>query len=223
MTRIAASAGAAGASWLHRGGVWDATLGAKSIRYRDAIGHLELPLPRLPGRYQAMNAALAVAMLRHQDRLTVPATALKAAVEWTDWPARLQQLAEGPLTQRREVWVDGGHNPSAARRVAGWARRQFGSRPLHLVFASLKSKDARGVLQPFTGIAAHVHTLPIAGHDCRSAEELAELSGELGLYATPHEELAGVLSSIPKDAPVLVFGSLYLAGEALKLNGQPPV
>jgi dihydrofolate synthase/folylpolyglutamate synthase len=223
MTRIAASAGAAGASWLHRGGVWDATLGAKSIRYRDAIGHLELPLPRLPGRYQAMNAALAVAMLRHQDRLTVPATALKAAVEWTDWPARLQRLAEGPLTQGREVWVDGGHNPSAARRVAGWARRQFGSRPLHLVFASLKSKDARGVLQPFTGIAAHVHTLPIAGHDCRSAEELAELSGELGLYATPHEELAGVLSSIPKDAPVLVFGSLYLAGEALKLNGQPPV
>ena len=222
MTRIAASAATAGARWLPRGGVWDASVGAKSIRYRDAGGELTLPLPRLPGRYQAMNAALAVALLRHQDALTVPAAALNAAMDWTNWPARLQRLSDGPLTQGHEVWVDGGHNPSAARRVAGWARGQFGGRPLHLVFASLKSKDARGVLQPFGDLAAHVHVLPIEGHECRSTEELAALSNELGLRATAHEELANVIESIPADSPILIFGSLYLAGEALKLNAQPP-
>ena len=31
----------------------------------------DLPLPRLPGAHQAMNAALAVAMLRHQNAVPV--------------------------------------------------------------------------------------------------------------------------------------------------------
>jgi dihydrofolate synthase/folylpolyglutamate synthase len=169
-----------------------------------------------------MNAGLAVAMLRHQELLPVPPTALSAALGWADWPARLQRLADGPLSHGREVWLDGGHNPSAARRVAGWTRRQFASRPLHLVFASLKSKDARGVLQPFAGIAAQVHTLPIPGHDCRSPEELVALARELGFSATAHESLETLMRGMAQDSPVLVFGSLYLAGETLKLNGELP-
>jgi dihydrofolate synthase/folylpolyglutamate synthase len=220
--RIGTIAAAVGARWLPRGEAWDAAIGRTGIGYRDAKGPLTLPLPRLPGRYQAMNAALAVAMLRHQERLPVPPTALSSALGWTEWPARLQRLADGPLSHGREVWLDGGHNPSAARRVAGWARRQFASRPLHLVFASLKSKDARGVLQPFAGIAAHVHTLPIPGHDCRSPEELVALARELGFSATSHESLETLMRGMAQDSPVLVFGSLYLAGETLKLNWELP-
>jgi dihydrofolate synthase / folylpolyglutamate synthase len=220
--RIATAAAAAGAQWLPRGGTWDAIVERKRLRYRDAQGSLALPLPRMPGRYQALNAALAVAMVRHQDRIAVGEAQLCAAVGWTDWPARLQRLADGPLTQGREVWVDGGHNPSAARLVSGWAKLQFGGRPLQLIFASLKSKDARGVLQPFTGLAAHVHTLPIRDHDCRSAEELVSLAQDLGFDATAHESLRPLLGGLPANAPVLIFGSLYLAGEALTLNGQVP-
>src|SRR6476659_393760 len=56
-----------GAIWLPRGGVWDGIVRQGKLRYSDERGELDLPLPRLPGRHQAMNAALAVAMLRHQD------------------------------------------------------------------------------------------------------------------------------------------------------------
>src|SRR5205085_1112272 len=80
-------------------------------------GALRVPLPRLPGRHQAMNAALAIAMLRHQDRLRVPTSALSAAMGWADWPARLQHVSAGPIVGTREVWLDGRHNPSAARNV----------------------------------------------------------------------------------------------------------
>ena len=220
--RIARSAAEAGAPWLPRGREWDAVLRRRQLRYRDARGELELPLPRLPGRHQALNAALAVALLRHQQRIDVPRRALAAAMGWADWPARLQRLTEGPLTQGREVWIDGGHNPSAARLIAGWARRQFGKQPLHLIFASLKSKDAEGVLQPFGGIAAHVHTLPIADHDCRSPEELALLAERLGFRASAEPSLQQAIDRIPIDAPLLIFGSLYLAGEALRLNAELP-
>jgi dihydrofolate synthase/folylpolyglutamate synthase len=220
--RIGQAAQQAGAHWLPRGGDWDATIERQRLRYHDPQGELVLPLPRLPGRHQALNAGLAVAMLRHQQAIKLPSTALSAAMGWAHWPGRLQRLSDGPLTLGREIWIDGGHNPSAARLVAGWAKREFGERPLHLVFASLRSKDAGGVLQPFVGMAAHVHTLPIRDHDCRSPEELAALAEGLGFSATPHVELSAALAAVPLDAPILIFGSLYLAGEALKLNAQVP-
>ena len=52
-----------------------------------------------------------------------------------------------------------------------------------LLFASLTSKDAAGVLRPFKGLADEVLTLPIDGHDCRSPEELATLAESMGLPA----------------------------------------
>src|SRR5207302_6494299 len=123
--RISEIAHEAGALWLPRGGAWDANASKGKLRYRDEKGTLDLPLPRLPGRHQAMNAALAIAMLRHQNALHVPTSALNAAMGWADWPARLQRLASGPLVGTREVWLDGGHNPSAARQVASWAKHHF--------------------------------------------------------------------------------------------------
>jgi len=216
-----------GAVWLPRGGPWDATVARGKLRYRDQAGSLDLPLPRLPGRHQAMNAALAVAMLRHQDRLEVPPSALTAAMGWADWPARLQQLAPGPLTKLlskgSELWVDGGHNPSAARAIAAHARKHFtGDLPLTLVFASLASKDPKGTLEPFQGIAAAVRTVPIADHESRPPEELAVLADTMGFRASAHSTLREALSAIRSPERVLLFGSLYLAGEALAANGQLP-
>ncbi len=217
----------AGAIWLPRGGEWDATVARGKLRYRDRTGSLDLPLPRLPGRHQAMNAALAIAMLRHQDRLDVPASALGAAMGWADWPARLQKLAAGPLTKLlpkgSELWIDGGHNPSAARAIAAHARKNLsGDLPLTLVFASLASKDPKGTLEPFQGIAKAVRTVPIADHEFRPPEELAALVHTMGFQASAHSTLLEALSAVGSPERVLLFGSLYLAGEALAANGQPP-
>jgi dihydrofolate synthase/folylpolyglutamate synthase len=212
-----------GARWLPRGGIWDAIARQGKLRYQDEQEALDLPLPRLPGRHQAMNAALAVAMLRHQDSLGVPASALSAAMGWADWPARLQLLAPGPLVGEREVWLDGGHNPSAARQIAGFARHRFADgEPLHLIFASLANKDPAGMLEPFRGIAATILTVPIAGHDCYSAEVLADLARGLGFTADPNDGVEQALATVPPGARVLIFGSLYLAGQVLAANDQPP-
>jgi len=212
-----------GATWLPRGGVCDAIASAGKLHYRDEQVAIDLPLPRLPGRHQAMNAALAVAILRHQDALHVPTSALNASMGWADWPARLQHLAPGPLIGDREVWLDGGHNPSAARQVAAWARHAFSDgKPLHVVFASLASKDPPGMLQPFTGTAEFVHTVPVADHASFAPGELADVAGELGFPTQPHDSVEEALAAVPKDARVLIFGSLYLAGEVLAANGQIP-
>jgi dihydrofolate synthase/folylpolyglutamate synthase len=208
---------------MPRGGIWDAIIRQGRLHYRDEQGQLILPLPRLPGRHQGMNAALAVAMLRHQGRLPVPNSALGAAMGWADWPARLQNLAPGPLVGEREVWVDGGHNPSAARQIAAHARRQFNdAKPLHLVFASLSTKDPAGMLEPFKGVAAHIHTVPIPDHSCFSPDDLAEIAAELGFTVDTHEDVEQALEAMPSDARTLIFGSLYLAGAVLAANDQVP-
>jgi dihydrofolate synthase/folylpolyglutamate synthase len=216
-----------GAIWEPRGLHWDAIVRQDKLRYRDRLGELDLPLPRLPGKHQALNAALAIAMLRHQSVLDVPPSALGAAMGWTNWPARLQQLHGGPLfdmlPRGSELWVDGGHNPSAARLVADYARRKWrDDLPLVLLFASLKAKDAAGTLRPFKGIADRVITIPIDGHECRSPEELAILAESMGLSASAKRGLADAITALRKPARVLVFGSLYLAGELLTLNGPLP-
>jgi dihydrofolate synthase/folylpolyglutamate synthase len=216
-----------GAPWLPRGGQWDASLRQGKLRYRDESATLDLPIPRLPGKHQAMNAALAVAMLRHQPALDVPETALRDAMTGTVWPARMQRLSDGPLVDAlpggSELWLDGGHNPSAARAVAEFVQLRFtDDLPLVLLFASLGTKDPKGTLSPFRGLAKQILTLPIPGHDHRDPRDLADLARSLGFRAQPQNGLASALAAIAVPARVLIFGSLYLAGEILEANGEIP-
>jgi dihydrofolate synthase/folylpolyglutamate synthase len=225
--RIADVATAAGALLIARGQRWAIAPDASHLHYRDAQGDLVLPLPRLPGEHQLLNAGLAIAMIRHQSLLGVGQDAFAEAMRATAWPARLQRLDHGPLVERlpagSELWVDGGHNPDAAALVADFARRRWrDGPPLALLFASLKSKDASATLAPFTGLAARILTLPIPGHDCRDPAELAAMARGMGFAASPHPDLESALAAIGEPARILVFGSLYLAGVALSANGSLP-
>jgi dihydrofolate synthase/folylpolyglutamate synthase len=231
--RVGEAAAAAGALWLPRGGRWDAEARKDRLHYRDEAGRLELPLPRLHGTHQAMNAALAIAMLRHQRAVPVPEPALRAAMGWADWPARLQRLAPGPLAamlpQGSELWLDGGHNPAAARAVADFFRAHVPSdRPFHIVLGLLANKDSAGVLKPFANRAAALHAVPVPGHPHHAPAALAAAARSAGLTPLSAPDVGAALGWIARHADrarppiVLVMGSLYLAGEVLRANGQPP-
>lgn len=220
--RIAQVAAQRGAAWFPRGREWDAQLSGERLRYRDVHGGLNLPQPQLPGRHQAQNAALAVAMLRHQQELAVPESAISAAMGWAEWPARFQRLHSGPLVGDREVWLDGGHNAAAARALAETARRRIG-RPLRLVIGSLRSKDPIALLEPFQELAATVATVPVPDQDCFTPEELAAIATNLGLRARAFTSVDDALKSTLEGERVLIAGSLYLAGEVLRLNDQAPI
>jgi dihydrofolate synthase/folylpolyglutamate synthase len=78
------------------------------------------------------------------------------------------------------------------------------------------------MLKPFRGLAAEIHCVPIADHDCRPPEQLAGLAAELGFRSTANESLSQALAQVSAPSRVLIFGSLYLAGQALKANGETP-
>jgi dihydrofolate synthase / folylpolyglutamate synthase len=225
--QVQRKAESAGAPWIGRGALWDSRLIRGHIYYRDAHGALNLPVPGLPGRYQADNAALAVAMLRQQQHLAISDEALAQGIRCATWPARMQRLSPGTVTRQlpggSELWLDGGHNASAARLVADFVRRDFpGDRPFVLLFGSLKTKSPRAILKPFRGLAREVHSLPVPDHDHYSPEALAGLAREFGFEATANSTLDEALGRVKQPSRVLIFGSLYLAGEVLRANGEIP-
>ena len=229
--KVAEVAGVIGAKLIERGPDWDAAVYEGALHYRDLAGKLSLPLPRLAGAHQLDNAALAVAMLRHQHAVPVADSALRAAMGWAEWPARLQRLDAGPLVgllpPGSEVWLDGAHNPAAARAVADAFRgHNLAERPFYLVFGMLAAKDAAGFLKPFAGRATAVYPVPVPGHAHHDPAELVRLARETGLPGSAAADVPAALAAIAKSADrsrppvVLVAGSLYIAGGVLTANGQ---
>jgi dihydrofolate synthase / folylpolyglutamate synthase len=228
LREVAKQAIRAGATLLDRGESWDAAIYEGRLHYRDAQGKLSLPLPRLHGAHQTDNAALAIAMLRHQRAVPVPESALSAAMEWARWPARMQLLANGPLTdllpKESAVWLDGGHNPDGGAAIA---KTLNDGPPVHVITGMLKNKDALGFLKPFAHKIASLHAVPVPGHEHHDPKDLCRWAQEeLGVAdAAPVENVWEALQQLAapgEPANVLICGTLYLAGAVLQTNRQVP-
>ncbi len=216
---VARTAAQRGAELFMRGHAWGAQVGPEGVEYYDCYGPLDLPLPSLAGEHQADNAALAVAMLRHQDRVNVSPEAMAAGIRAARWPARLQLLGAGPLTALapgRRVWLDGGHNPDAGAAIAQYFAK---SEPIHLIIGMLANKDPAAILAPLAGHLLSVAVIPAPGHD---AHPPGAFAAHTPLPVRSFPDVAQALSALPPRGDVLIAGSLYLAGEVLKLNQEPP-
>ena len=229
--KVNAVAATRGAPIFSEGDAWSWSLGRDGIIYRDARGTLALPNPSLAGPHQPANLALATAMLRHQQALAIPDSALAAAARSARWPARMQKLGDGPLSallpSGSEIWLDGGHNEAAAAAVSSTLANVAKGRPVHLIVGMLANKDVRGLLAPFAPLAASLRAVPVPGHEHHPADALAEVARQLGIAdAAPAQDIATALATISPgdDAPplVLILGSLYLAGTVLEANGELP-
>ncbi len=198
--------------------------------YQDEAGLLDLPLPRLPGRHQFDNAAAAIAALRWLEP-TFSTEAVEEGLGNVAWPARLQRLKAGPLLACApadvELWLDGGHNADGGR-VLGDAMADFedkATRPLILICGTLATKDTASFLRAFRGLAQEVIGVPVAGdHAGRSAADVAAAARAQGIPASACASVPDALSYLkarawPKPPRVLIAGSLYLAGEVLRLQG----
>ena len=197
---------------------------------------LDLTLPALVGDHQVMNSGTAIAIARHMQ---LPETAIEKGLQSVSWPARMQNLTTGVLADMvaesgGELWLDGGHNPHAARAVASAVAslEAKSPRPLILVTGILANKDIGGFLDAFEGLASAVIGVEIPNHASLAPETLIEIAQARGMNGQVASNIIdGVqraintgeaLSRQTTDEPIippriLICGSLYLAGEVLKL------
>lgn len=188
-------------------------------------GLLDLPLPRLQGRYQIDNAALAVATIRFGLKEDISLEAISQGIADAEWPARLQPFNREALLkaapQGSEIWLDGSHNIAGAD-VLSHALSDMedrASRPLYLVIGMMDGKDAEGYLARFSGLAQSVVAIPIPGEEnAMPTSTIAEAARTHAMAATEADSAIAALETIPKQEParILIGGSLYLAGHLLK-------
>ena len=197
-------------AWAERGG----------LAFQTAELFMDLPAPALAGAHQIDNAALAVAAAVELD---LPEAAIAEGLKAVRWPARLQRISAGPYGEaaraaEAELWLDGGHNPHAAKALAAFlAERQARApRPLALICGMLSNKDAGGFFAALKDSQATVFTV---GFDGAAADPtaLAAVARGHGLAATPAGSVSEALDLALRlgAGRVAICGSLYLAGEVL--------
>jgi len=165
--------------------------------------------PGLAGHHQRANAAVACALLEASG--LCEAGHAEAGLRSAAWPARLERFGE--------VYVDGAHNPHAARALARAIRPLLDGRPLRLVFGALRDKDAGGMLEFLAPLAQSIHyCVPDSPRALRPEELVRIRPGQ------PHASVAAALAAARSEQGiVLACGSLYLAAEVRALlRGEQP-
>lgn len=220
MSAIEAAAQAVGAPLTVMGVDFDAWPERGGMAFQDQEQFLDLPAPALAGPHQIANAGLAVATALELD---LPEAAIAQGLRAVRWPARMQRLTAGPYGEAAkaadaELWLDGGHNPHAARALAETlAQRQARApRPLALIVGILANKDAGGFFEALRGSEAAVFTVPFDGA-AAEPEALAAVARGHGLGAQASPDVGQALQQALRlgAGRVVICGSLYLAGEVL--------
>ena len=170
--------------------------------------------PRLPGKFQIQNSLNAVAATRYLQRrgYRIADEAIGRGIAEAVWPGRLEKVQSEP-----DVYLDGAHNPSAARELAAFLEQNLAGRKIWLVFGALRDKavdEIAGVLFP---LAAEVIFTQPSTTRAISVAQLAEITShhaaQFTIIPEPEAALEYVLDrAAPHDA-VFVAGSLYLVGQ----------
>jgi dihydrofolate synthase/folylpolyglutamate synthase len=137
--------------------------------------------------------------------------------------ARLQRFQR----DGREIWVDVGHNPQAARALAQALRAAPVAGRTHAVFAALGDKDLAGVVEALAGAIDtwRIAGLGDAGPRGLPVQAFAErLQGSAAADAARAPDVTQALAAACAAADagdrILVFGSFFTAAAALRaLNG----
>jgi dihydrofolate synthase/folylpolyglutamate synthase len=203
---------------------WKITAHPEGFEYKSDHHKFYLPLPCLLGQHQLNNAGLALAALENSPFSSLlEQKILERAMQRVDWPGRLQKIRTKLLPAGWELWLDGAHNDSGAEILADQAKLWGNELPLHLVTAMKKTKDVSGFYRPILPYATTVQAIEANWADTpmQTAQELCGQIRTMGYEqvktaATLESALKALTFQFPGPQRILVTGSLYLVGHALK-------
>ena len=187
---------------------------ARALARARARGEAVRLAPGLPGRFQLENAlnAAATARLLQARGYRITNQNIEQGIRSAEWPGRLERLQAGP-----DVYLDGAHNPGAARELAQFLEENFARRRVYLIFGAMRDKsvdEVTGILFP---LASEVIFTQPGTPRAVSANQLADLAGHHAARYTvirdAEEALESALAKARSDDAVFVTGSLYLVGQ----------
>ncbi len=198
---------------------------AQRLRYPlQVMGKQILVETPLVGRHQLRNVALAIATAEELSKkgLTgITADSVERGIRETHWPGRFQVVPAS--ADRPQVVLDVAHNPAGAWALRSALSERCGDRPLIFVFGAMRDKAISEMTEILFPLAARVIAARPDNPRSASPEEIAQAASRTG---TEIETVADVAKALDraldiagKESIVVVTGSIYLVGEAMRTLG----
>jgi dihydrofolate synthase/folylpolyglutamate synthase len=176
------------------------------------------------GAHQAENAALGLAAVESLESRgwRIDEDAKKAGIANMRWPARFQLVRRNP-----PVVIDGAHNPGGAGCLRDSLQECLPGKHVVLVIGMLADKDLTVFADTLAPLSSHVISTRPKSERASAPEEIAVTFKKLGVSSEVVEDVPVAirrgLDLASRDRPLLIAGSLYLAGEALQHFQEGPV
>jgi dihydrofolate synthase / folylpolyglutamate synthase len=173
----------------------------------------------IAGPHQVENACTALAALHllNSAGISISEAAIRRGLARARWPGRFERWAVG----EREIVFDAAHTPAAAAAlVETWRDADL---PPHatVILGMGADKNLRAFLETIRPIVGHLIVTRSDNPRAAPLETIAAIADELGI---PHETQPSVAASIAAatktiPAPLLITGSLFVAGEGREVLG----
>ncbi|MBD1153626.1 bifunctional folylpolyglutamate synthase/dihydrofolate synthase [Pelagibacterales bacterium SAG-MED23] len=190
------------------------------IQYQDQLGELVLPKPSILGNHQLYNISTAIAASR--KIFSVKDEHIVNGIKDISLKGRLEDIKSGKLKNmagNNKLVIDGGHNISASISIANWVKNQ--NVEVNLIVGMMRDKEHVEFIKNFKSIVNSITLIDIPNQDGAISKEdfkkkLDNLKLNLKLSNGIEESIKSLSNN--ENTIILCIGSLYLAGEILRLN-----
>lgn len=181
---------------------------------------------RLMGRYQLVNAALAIEVARAVDgawslvgehkgeKFVVDEAAIRAGLERASWPGRFETIHKDPV-----IIIDGAHNPHGIEQLKNSLEYYYPGKKLIGIMGVLADKAFDEECAMVAPLFDKMFTItPPNNPRALAGDKLAKVYEKCGLPARSCESIEEAVKLAAEaagdDNTVIIFGSLSYIGEA---------
>ena len=180
----------------------------------------------LVGRHQLRNVALAIAAveeLHAQGFSSITPHTIERGIRETRWPGRFQLLPAHAAWP--EIVLDVAHNPAGAWALRSALSERYPDRPLLFVFGAMRDKAISEMTEILFLLAERVIATQPENPRSASPEEIRQAAARTGAEIESAADVAKALDRAKtisgSDMPIVITGSIYLVGEAMRILGVP--
>jgi dihydrofolate synthase / folylpolyglutamate synthase len=177
----------------------------------------------LVGRHQLRNVALAIAAAEELSKqgFSITPASIERGIRETRWRGRFQVIPRTSVSP--EYVLDVAHNPAGAWALRSTLSSCYEDRPLTFIFGAMRDKAIGEMAEILFPLAERVIATRADNPRSASPDEIREAAARTATEIEDATDVASALSRARELAGakgvVVVTGSIYIVGEAMRLLG----
>ncbi len=193
----------------------------QTFNVRGLYGEYTLLTTPLLGKHQAANAAAAVGIIEslRAHGITICSHNITGGIRNVNWPGRLQVAAKAPW-----IILDGAQNEASAQALRETVKSIFSYKKLYLIFGVSSGKDIKGLARNLFPLADEIFFTKADSPRAVSPEKIRKDFPDCEKKSVATFNVGEAVELARRHAGqedlILVTGSLFVVGEALKYLGM---